>query len=34
MRNKFTLALTPREFYWLIALIGVALLRLLKWLLE
>jgi len=34
MRNKFTLALTPREFYWLIAPIVVVRFPLIKWMLE
>jgi hypothetical protein len=34
LRTEFTLALTKREFYWLITAIVLALLRVLKWLLE
>jgi hypothetical protein len=34
LQTKFTLALTKREFYWLIAVTVWALLRVLKWLLE
>jgi hypothetical protein len=34
LQNKFTLALTRREFYWLVTAIILALLRVVKWLLE
>lgn len=34
LRTEFTLALTKREFYWLITVIVLALWRVLKWLLE